>query len=47
MSLKPAPLGDRNSWGEVIGVAPLVGDVFDEQHEQDIVLVLAGIHATA
>ena len=32
---------------EVIGVAVFVGDVFDEQHEQDIVLVLAGIHAAA
>jgi hypothetical protein len=28
-------------------VPVLVGDVFDEQHEQDIVLVLAGIHAAA
>ena len=28
-------------------VAVFVGDVFDEQHEQDVVLVLAGIHAAA
>ena len=32
---------------EVVAVAVLVADVFDEQHEQDIVLVLAGIHAPA
>ena len=33
--------------GEVIAVAVFVGNVFDEEHEQDVVLVLAGIHATA
>jgi hypothetical protein len=32
---------------EVVAVAVLVGDVLDEQHEEDIVLVLAGIHAAA
>ena len=31
---------------EVVGVAVLVRDIFDKQHEQDIVLILAGIHAT-
>ena len=30
-----------------IKVAVFVGDVFDEEHEQDVVLVLAGIHAAA
>jgi hypothetical protein len=30
---------------EVVAVAVLVADGFDEQHEQDVVLVLAGIHA--
>ena len=39
--------GDGHWWREVIRVAVLVGDVFDEQHEQDVVLVLAGIHPTA
>ena len=37
--------GDRR--GEVGAVAVLVADVLDEQHEQDVVLVLAGIHAAA
>ena len=37
--------GDRGS--EVIRVAVFVGNVFDEQHEEDVVLVLAGIHAAA
>ena len=39
----------RNSdWrGKVIRVTVLVGDVLDEQHEQDVVLILAGIHAAA
>jgi len=34
---------DRSS--EVAALAVLVADVLDEQHEQDVVLVLAGIHA--
>ena len=38
-------LRDSDGRGEVAAVSVLVGDVLDEQHEQDIVLVLAGIHA--
>jgi xanthine dehydrogenase iron-sulfur cluster and FAD-binding subunit A len=40
-------LRDDHWRGEVVTVAVLVGDVLDEQHEQDVVLVLAGIHAAA
>ena len=40
-------LGDRDWRGEVGTVTVLVGDVLDEQHEQDVVLVLAGVHAAA
>ena len=40
-------LGDDHRRGEVVAVAVLVADVLDEQHEQDVVLVLAGIHAAA
>ena len=43
--LETRTLGDRDRRGEVAAVAVLVGDVFDEQHEQDVVLVLAGVHA--
>ena len=43
--LEAGALWNRDGRGEVIGVAVFVGDVFDEQHEQDVVLVLAGIHA--
>jgi hypothetical protein len=32
---------------EAVVVPVFVGDIFDEQHEQDVVLVLAGIHAAA
>ena len=35
---------DDHRRGKVVTVAVLVADVLDEQHEQDIVLVLAGIH---
>ncbi len=45
--LEARALGDRDRRGEVVAVAVLVGDVLDEQHEQDVVLVLAGIHAAA
>ena len=45
--LEAGPLGDGDRRSEVIGVPVLVGDVFDEQHKQDVVLVLAGIHAAA
>ncbi len=45
--LEARALGDRDRRGEVGAVAVLVGDVLDEQHEQDVVLVLAGIHAAA
>ena len=47
MSLKLAPFGNRDRRGEIVRVSVFVGDVFDEQHEQDVVLVLAGIHAAA
>lgn len=46
MFLKPAPRG-MVTGGEDVRSAVLVGDVLDEQHEQDIVLVLAGVHAAA
>ena len=45
--LEAGALGDGDGRGEVVAVAVLVGDVLDEQHEQDVVLVLAGIHAAA
>jgi hypothetical protein len=38
---------DGDGWSEVIRISVFIGDVFDEQHEQDVVLVLAGIHAAA
>ena len=47
MSLKLAPFRDDDRRGEVVAVTIFVGDVFDEQHEQDVVLVLAGVHAAA
>ena len=47
MSLKLAPLGIVTGGAKSLAVAVLVGDVLDEQHEQDVVLVLAGIHAAA
>ena len=45
--LEAGALGNVDWRSEVIGVPVFVGDIFDEQHEQDIVLVLAGIHAAA
>ena len=45
--LEARTLGDRDRGGKVAAVAVLVGDVLDEQHEQDVVLVLACIHAAA
>ena len=45
--LEARALRDGDRRGEVVAVAVLVGDVLDEQHEQDVVLVLAGIHAAA
>ena len=45
--LEARALGDNNWWLEAVVVRVFVGYVFDEQHEQDVVLVLAGIHATA
>ena len=45
--LEAGPLRNRDRRGEIVRVAVFVGDVLDEQHEQDVVLVLAGIHATA
>ena len=43
--LEARPPRDRHRRSEVVRVSVLVGDVFDEQHEQHVVLVLAGIHA--
>src|SRR5207302_600918 len=40
-------LRDRHGWREVVAVPVLVGDVLDEQHKLDVVLVLAGVHAAA
>ena len=40
--LERGALGDDDRWGKVVAVGVLVAD---EQHEQDIVLVLAGVHA--
>src|SRR5439155_17685025 len=45
--LEARALRDRDRWSKVSAVAVLVSDVLDEEHEQDVVLVLAGIHATA
>ena len=45
MSLKPPPFGTSISASGSTGV--FVGDVFDEQQNQHIVLVLRGIHAAA
>ena len=45
--LEAGALRDGDRRGEVVAVAVLVADVLDEQHEQDVVLVLAGIHAAA
>ena len=45
--LEARALWNVNRRSEVIGVTIFIGNVFDEQHEQDIVLVLAGIHAAA
>jgi len=46
VSVLAAP-GNRHWRREVVAPPVLVGDVLDEQHEQDVVLVLAGIHAAA
>ena len=43
--LKARALGNHHGRGEVIAVPVFIGDVFDEENEQDVVLVLAGIHA--
>ena len=45
--LEARALRNDDRRGEVVAVAVFVGDVLDEQHEQDVVLVLAGIHAAA
>ena len=31
----------------LVAVAPLVGDAFDEEHDEDIVLVLGGVNSAA
>ncbi len=41
------PGRDHHRRLEVLAVAVFVGDVFDEEQEEDVVLVLAGIHAAA
>jgi hypothetical protein len=46
MSLKLAP-SDCHGWSEVVRIAVFIRDILDEKHEQDVVLVLAGIHAAA
>ncbi len=45
MSPKLAPFGMMTGGAKCVVVTVLVRDVLDEQHEQDVVLVLAGIHA--
>ena len=45
MSLKLAPVGNGDRRVGHAGV--FVADVLDEQQDQDVVLVLAGIHAAA
>ena len=45
MSLKLAPVRNRDRRVGLAGV--FVADVFDEQQDEDVVLVLAGIHAAA
>ena len=45
MSLKLAPFGDGD--GRVGHAGVFVADVLDEQQDEDVVLVLAGIHAAA
>jgi hypothetical protein len=37
--LEAGSLRDRDRRSEIIGFAVFVGDVFDEQHEQDVVLI--------
>ena len=43
--LEAGALGDSDGRLKALVVAVFVGDIFDEQHEQDIILVLAGVHA--
>ena len=45
--LEACPLRDDDRRLEAVIICIFVGHVFDEQHEQDVVLVLAGIHAAA
>ena len=45
MSSKLAPVGNRDRRVGLAGV--LVADVLDEQQDEDVVLVLAGVHAAA
>ena len=41
------PRRDDDRRGEVVAVGVFIADVFDEQHEQYVVLVLTGVHAAA
>ena len=43
--LEAGALGDRDRGERHVGV--LVADVLDEQQDEDVVLVLAGVHAAA
>ncbi len=45
--LEAGPFGDDHRRGKVVAVGVFIAHVFDEQHEQHIVFVLAGIHAPA
>lgn len=45
--LEARALGDGDGRGELRAVAVLVGDVLDEEHEQNVVLVLTRVHAAA
>ena len=45
--LKAGALWNHNGRRKVFGVPIFIGNIFYEQHKQHIVLVLAGIHATA
>ncbi len=45
ISAKPVPSGMVDQRRRRSSAAVFVGDVFDKQQDQDVVLVLAGIHA--
>jgi prepilin-type processing-associated H-X9-DG protein len=45
--LEPGPGRYRDRRSEAVRIAIFVGNIFDKQHEQDVVLILAGIHPAA